>query len=227
MGMFDDYRFHCSSIGAIMTDPRSGKGLSETCKAHLLECYISKKYGRWRETENKYIEKGNMVEEDSITLYSAVSKKMFVKNTAIFENQYIIGTPDIITSQSVIDIKSSWNIHTFFQNIHKPLNKDYVWQLNGYCDLITVPQMRLVYVLVNTPPVIVEQEKSRLRYKMGLIDPDASELYQHACELIDKNSFFDDIPMKERYMEFEIPRMDMVLVYDRVKECRNFLNALP
>jgi hypothetical protein len=87
--------------------------------------------------------------------------------------------------------------------------------------------MKLVYVLVDTPPVIVEQEKSRLRYKMGLIDPDASELYQHACELIDKNSFFDDIPMKERYMEFEIPRMDMVLVYDRVKECRNFLNALP
>lgn len=224
---FDDYRVHCSSIGAIMTNPRSGTGLSETCKAELMECYIREKYGRVKGNENKYIEKGNMVEEDSITLYSRVCKKLFTKNDEFFGNEFICGTPDIIDGKTVIDIKSCWSIHTFFSVLYKPMDKDYLWQINGYKALIPCDLGKLVYALVNTPDVIVEQEKSKLRYKMGLIDPDANETYIAAAAMIDKNSYFDDIPIESRYIEFEVPNWDITEVYDRVKQCREFLNKLP
>jgi superfamily I DNA and/or RNA helicase len=133
--MFDNYIFHCSSLGALMTDPRSGSGLSETCKGELLKIWIQAKYGRSKPLENKYVEKGNMVEEDSITLYSRVHKKVYEKNTEYFENRFICGTPDIIDKPKVRDIKSCWDIFTFYSNILKPLDKGYILQVNGYCDL--------------------------------------------------------------------------------------------
>lgn len=191
-----------------------------------MECWINLKYGRYKGIENKYIEKGNLVEEDSITLYSRVCKKMFVKNDEYFGNEFIVGTPDIIDGKTVIDIKSCWSIHTFFSVLHKPMDKDYLWQINGYKAIIPCDHGKLVYTLVNTPDVLVEQEKSKLRYKMGLIDPEANEVYMKAAENIDKNSYFDDIPIEERYIEFAVPEMNIQEVYERVTECREFLNKL-
>lgn len=224
---FSNYKFHCSSLGAIMTDSRNKDPLGETCKAHLLECYIEAKYGRKKEITNKYVEKGNMVEETSITLYSRCTKVYHQKNRQTFENDFIIGTPDIITDTRVKDIKSSWSIWTFFATMHSPMNKGYKYQVNGYVDLLRKESGSLVYVLENTPDVLIEQEKSKLRYKMGVIDPDASECYQEACAEIDRNSTFDDIPLAERYIEFDVPKLDMGEVYDKIKLCREFLNKLP
>lgn len=224
---FSKYKFHCSSLGEIMTDSRTKDPLGETCKKHLLKCWIYQKYGRYKEEENKYIEKGNLMEEDGITLYSLCTGTMYVKNTEVFENDYIIGTPDIIHGGIVRDIKNSWSIFTFWENLVKPLNKDYLYQLNGYVALVPgATGGRLVYTLCNTPDVLIEQEKARLRYKMGLIDPEANEVYLKACELIDKNSTFDDIPKEERYIEFEVPPVDMDKVYERIELCRNFMSNL-
>lgn len=224
--MFDDYKFHCSSIGELMTNPRSGTGLSETCKKELLKIWIQRTTGRTRPDMNKYIEKGNMVEEDSITLYSRVTGKLYTKNQETFSNDFIIGIPDIIKDGAVKDIKSCWDCYTFYGNFVTPLNKDYIWQVNGYQDLLHLDSGAIVYVLVNTPDIILEQEKSRLRYKMGLIDPEANGVYNMAVAEIDKNGIFDDIDIQERWIEFEVPKMDMSEVYGRVPIWRGFLNNL-
>lgn len=226
MGKFDNYKIHCSSIGEIMTEPRSGKGLSETCKAHLLEIWIKETYKRSKFDTNKYIEKGLQQEEEGITLYSRVSRKLFTKNTEFFENEWICGTPDIIHEGTVRDIKCSWSIHTFYSVFHKPVNKDYTWQLNGYMDLTKMSEAKLCYVLVNTPDLLIEQEKSKLRYKIGTIDADADEEYLMLAAEIDKNCRFDDIPKESRWTEFDIPKVPMEPVYKRVEQCRDFLNQL-
>lgn len=223
---FNEYKFHASSIGKIMVESKTKDQLGETCKGHLLECWIGAKYGRYRELENEYVEKGNMVEEDSMTLYSRVTGTFYKKNEQVLENDFIIGTPDIIHENTIIDLKSSWSIHTFFQVLHKPINKDYVYQVNAYQWLADCGIGKLVYVLVNTPDVLIENQKSKLRYKMGLIDPEANPVYVKACEEIDKNSIFDDIEIKERYIEFLVTPADKGKVYERIKECRNFLNGL-
>lgn len=230
MGRFSDYKFHASSLGAIMTNPRSGPGLSETCKAHLMECWISETYGREKDLTNKYIRKGLEVEEDGITLYSRARKKFFRKNTETLRNDYIVGTPDLIDDKTgeVIDIKSSWDIFTFHANIYKPVNKNYGWQISAYCALLGLNKGRLVYCLVNTPAHMIEDAKRKLMWQMGVIDPDAHPLYMEACEKIEKEMTFDDIPFELRYIEFEIDTLQypMLKAYKRIDECREFMNQL-
>lgn len=233
MTNFDTYKFHCSSLGVLMTNPRSGPVnqwktgvLSETTKGELLNIWIEAKYRRTKMDSNKYVEKGLQVEEDGITLYSRVTKKMYTKNIVTFENDFIIGTPDIIHDSIVRDIKCSWSIHSFFENFVKPLSKPYAYQINGYRDLTDCDSGKLVYTLINTPPELVEAEKSKLRYKMALIDPEANGVYNMAVEEIERNNNFDDIPINDRWIEFAVPEIDMGEVYERVPMWRKFMNEL-
>lgn len=228
------YKFHASSLGHLMTEPRSGPGLSETTKAHLLECWIKEKYGREKDISNKYIEKGLAVEEDSITLYSLNTKKFWKKNTETLENEFIVGTPDLfdgetIQSASAIkDIKSSWDLYTYFANFVKPINKNYGWQLSGYCALTGSDSAGLVYCLVNTPEQLIWKAKDKLKWEMGIIDPSASPMYQQACDDLEKAMMFDDIPREHRHIEFEIDitKYPIEKAYERIQECRKFLSQL-
>jgi len=63
---------------------------------------------------------------------------------------------------------------------------------------------------------------------MGVIDPETDELYQTACNEIEKNSYYDDIPMEERYIEFTIERDQDAIdkMHERVELCREFLNQI-
>lgn len=228
------YKFHASSLGQIMTEPRSGPGLSETCKAHLLECWIREKYGRDKNISNKYIEKGLAVEEDSITLYSLNTKKFWKKNEETLSNDFIVGTPDLFdgetikTATAIKDIKSSWDLYTYFSNFVKPINKDYGWQLSAYCALTGAKSAGLVYCLVNTPEQLIWKAQDRLKWDMGIIDPSASPMYQQACDDMQKAMTYDDIPREHRHVEFEIDitKYPIDKAYERIKVCREFLSEL-
>jgi len=226
--MFDDYKFHPSSLGLIMTESRTKEELGETAKSHLIECYVSKKYGRNKDVTNKFIEKGLLAEEDSFDLYTLVKDKLFIKNEKTFENDFFIGTPDIVDGNLIVDIKTSWDIFTFFSVIGKPINKMYYWQLQSYMDLTGANEAKLVYCLVNTPFKLVEDQKKKLMWTMGVIDPEADDAYFKACEQVDKNSIYDDIPIENKYIEFSIARDQSAIdkSHERVKFCRNFLNQL-
>lgn len=229
MPLFDTYKFHPSSLGLLMTEARAkGEVIGETTKAHLAECFVSHKYGRKKDITNKYIEKGLLAEEDSMDLYTLVKDKLFVKNTDVIENNFFVGTPDIITETEVIDLKTSWDIFTFHSVMVKPVNKMYYWQLQSYMDLTGKKEAKLVYCLVNTPFKLVEDEKRKLIYTMGIIDPDTDEAYLLAVKNIELNSNFDDIPMENKYIEFSFERDDnaIELAHERVKICREFLNEL-
>jgi hypothetical protein len=139
---FNNILFRCSSLGYLMTESRvKSDPISETTKTHLIDVYVQNKYGRQSDISNKYIQKGLMVEEDSITLYSRVKKTFFKKNEQHLSNAYIKGTPDLFTgieikqADEVLDTKSSWDIYTFFRVHTQPLNKMYYWQVQGYMAL--------------------------------------------------------------------------------------------
>ncbi len=235
---WDNYKFRCSALGKLMTNPpgrkdvESWEGLSETTKTYLMECYIKEKYGREKNIINKYIEKGLQVEENSITLYSRNTKIFFKKNKDKLENDYICGTPDLFIGASireakeVIDIKSSWDIYTFFATMTKPLNKDYVYQLQGYMQLTSAPVAKLVYCLVDTPESLIQDEMKRTQWKMGVADPSVNETYLAACDYIQKSMTFEDIDLKERYIENVIQKESIDSVYKRIELCRQFLNKI-
>ncbi len=228
----DQIKFRASSIGHIMTEPKAkGERLSETCKKHLTDVFVSAKYGRRTDISNRYTIKGLQVEEDSITLYSRVKKNYFLKNEERLENKYISGTPDLYMGESIqnadiiIDIKSSWDIFTFFRNLSTDIKKQYYWQLQSYMALTGAKTSKLVYCLVDTPYALIEDEKRKLMWKMNagtMDDPD----YVKACAEIEKNLTYPDIPFEERYIEIDIERNDndILRIYNRVEECREYMN---
>lgn len=231
---FLNYKFRASSIGTLMTNDRSGKQMGETAKQRLLEIYVKEKYGRDKELINKYITKGLQVEEDSITLYSRNKKTFYRKNEDRLENDFICGTPDLYEGPSIkeatliIDIKSSWDLFTFWMVLHKPMNTAYVYQLQSYMALTGAKESKLVYCLVSTPAPLILDEMNKLKWKMGVSDPDTNEVFKQACDYLETAMRFDDIPMEERFIEFTIQRNDAVIdsIYERVTDCRKFLNAL-
>jgi hypothetical protein len=235
---FSETLIRCSSLGKIMTNPKDkadkeAGNLSETAKSHLVDVYIRFKYNRKSDFSNKYVEKGLMVEEDSITLYSLLKKNFFKKNEQHLKNKYIQGTPDIFEGESIetadviIDIKSSWDIFTFFKNFGKPIDTDYYWQLQGYMALTGAKKAQLAYCLIDTPETLINDEKRKLMYKMNAVT-DQNTDYIKACEELELNMKFGDIPMKNRLIEFEVPRNeeDIVRIYSKVKKCREFLTKL-
>lgn len=243
---FSKTLFRCSSLGHIMTEGK-GSGLSETTTKHLIDVYVSNRYGRNDDIQGKYIEKGLAVEEDSITLYSRLKKTFLIKNEKHFKNEWIKGTPDLFDKDpitlnffekdgsmvwdgkahelSVTDIKSSWDIYTFMRVLSKDVNKMYYWQLQGYMDLSGASSATLAYCLVDTPAPLIEDEKRRLMWKMGVATSE-NPLYLEACDELEKAMTFGDIDMKERLIEFKIERndADILRMHKRVEDCRIWLN---
>jgi hypothetical protein len=218
--------FRASCIGKIMTNSRSkSELLSETCKKYLSEIFIQEKYGRKKEIVNKYVTKGLECEENSIALYSTYKKDIFFKNEQFYKNEFVCGTPDIVDGFKIIDIKSSWSIFTFL-DAKDSLNKDYYYQIQTYLALTGKEKGTLAYCLTNTPDCLIQDEKKRLMWKMNVYN-DMDKNYLEACAEIDKLCLYDDIPLEERVHEIEIERDEKAIqsIYDRVEECREYMNT--
>lgn len=228
MGKFDNYLFRASQLGRLMTNDRSGKSMGETAKKYLLEVYIKEVYGRDKEIINKYVTKGLQVEDDSMTLYCRNIKKFYKKNTEYMKNDFICGTPDIIDDDSIIDLKSSWDLHTFYDVMTNSINKNYVLQLNAYMELTGKKKAKLVYCLVDTPQPLIQDEIKKLQWKMGVSDPEANEVFKQAADYLQTALTFSDIELKKRFIEFTINYDQELInsVYERVTEARKFLNKL-
>jgi len=171
-----------------------------------------------------------MVEEDSLTLYSRYKKEFFTKNEDYFTNEFIRGTPDIIFHDDslVIDIKSSWDIFTFFRNLAGDIKSIYYWQLQAYMALTGMKRARLAYCLIDTPAPLIHAQKRKMMYDMGLrdIDDNMNLDFMNACAEIDKLSIYDDMPLNEKVLEIEVERNDHDIerMYERIIQCRKYMN---
>lgn len=215
----DNLKFRASSIGKLM----GVKGLGETGYKYLRNVWIKEKYSREKELKNKYVVKGLAIEEDSLTLFSRVTKTFHKKNELFFENEFVKGTPDIITEDTIIDIKSSYDIFTFFNATDDALNKDYFYQLQVYMWLTGKKKSILAYCLTDTPAYLIDLEKKRLTYEMP---PDTNE-YEEACRELDRSLTFGDIPLSERMNQIEIPYDEKAIekMKERIVESRKYMNT--
>lgn len=207
--------------------------LSEGAKTHLMDVYISEKYGRKQDIQNKYIEKGLAVEEDGITIYSRNKRIMFTKNETHLKNNFIMGTPDMFIGTAIhdadriIDIKCSWTIYTYFRTFTKDVNSLYYWQGMGYMWLTGANYFDLAYCLVNTPESLIEAEKRSLWYKLGQPAEDDGN-FVDACWELERSMVYDDVPLKEKLLEYTIDRNegDIELLKGKIKSGRDYLNQL-
>lgn len=212
---FSNYLFHCSSLPQLMTNARSKtEVLSKTAQSYLDDIWIKEVFGREKVINSPAMEKGTIVESDSLQLYCDVKGKTLFKNNTELSDEFVIGTPDV--TRPLIDIKSSWDIWTFHNVTEKDAGSNYFWQLAGYAMLRKVKTATLVYVLVNTPEHIQFDEVSKLSWKMP---------QEEAEELVRKNHTYDDIPAELRVKEFKFKftKEQLNEVRDRIMFAREYL----
>jgi hypothetical protein len=143
--------FRCSSLGKLMTNPRTkGEILSETAKTYIRQIAKEDFYGYNSELNNKYLSKGINQEQKSIELLNAVRFEEYTKNTKRITTDLLTGECDIITEDTIIDIKTSWSLDTFPATASEAHDKDYEWQVRGYMMLYNRPKAEIVFCMVST-----------------------------------------------------------------------------
>jgi hypothetical protein len=194
---FDTVKIHCSSLGVLFIEPKD-KGakdrgeLSETAKKHLIRVYCEHYWGRKKDLTNKYVEKGKAVEPQSIELISVLDDKYYEKNEEERENEWVIGTPDVV-DDDIHDVKSSFEAETFLPMIIEPLEKMYDYQMQGYLWLWDKQVAKVRRCLISTPDSIINGEKRKLLYKMDVATEENPEYKAVAKRVGNKNTSFDEL----------------------------------
>lgn len=233
---FSQSLIRASSVGHLMTEPvakadKEAGLLSKSAQKHLIEVYIAEKYGRKKDVQTKQMKKGNEVEEEAINFLANYLGKSFSKNTIRFDNEYIAGTPDVIELQEsgaiIYDVKSSYDLWSFLNNIPDKLDNIYYWQMQSYMFLTGADKAYIAYCLLSTPFEIVMQEQKSLLYKMNVVSEESPE-YIEKCEEIEFNSTFEDINPSERILLYSVDRNDddIEKIKSKVLKARTFLQEL-
>ena len=199
--------------------------LSAGAKSYINELFMYKEFGVRQEINSKYIDKGNEVEELAIEIAGIqLGYEGLVKNEDYFENDYIIGTPDVVNDEVLIDVKSSWSASTFpfFDTTLK--NNIYSWQLKAYMYLTGHTESYLCYCLVPTPEDLILDEMRRVSWKRG-------ELGEVSIETeADVRAYFDlsKIPTEKRVKAFkvELTAEDVEQIKEKVELAREYYKQI-
>lgn len=209
--------------------------LSKTAISYLIEeVFIYHKYGeRIRpggESLNESVTrimKGTLAELSAIDLLSQYDGIKYKKNSRKFKNKWVSGYPDIIHKKrlgdrKVTDIKSSWDLYTFMENLPKNISLLNKSQVQGYIGLTKADIGEVCHVLVSSPEELIDKQISKLKFKNVFATREELDI---AIELTKKSMRFEDIPMDQRIIRFTVPRdeEEQKRMYDRVNFCRSWL----
>lgn len=194
-----EFKIRCSAIGQIMSNARAKGELSTGTITYLKNWYAEQKYNDREQIFSKYLSKGNQQENEAIeVVVDRFNLGLGFKNPTSFENEYMTGTPDLLSIDTVFDTKCSWNGKTFLDSITSTIDKDYEWQLIGYMALTDKKKASLCYVLLNTP-----------------------EEANFGNEII-----YDEIDINQRFFsfDFELDESKLLEIEAKVIKCREWLN---
>lgn len=163
-----DLLFRCSSLGKLMTEPRTkAEGvLSVGAKTHIRELAAQAIFGVDFEVSSKEIEKGNRCEPDSIALLNQVRGLSLVKNIERRTDGLITGECDLFDAgnRRGHDLKTSWSIKTFPISVTDCEDRMYEWQAHGYMKLWNADEWEVNYCLVSTPDDLIGWEPQSLHF---------------------------------------------------------------
>ena len=165
-------KWHPSSIGKLMTNGRGKNEVGATAKSYIKQVAKENFYGYRSEINNKYIQKGLMQEQDSIDLLNTVRFEGYEKNTVRMVNEVMTGECDIITNDSIIDIKTSWSLDTFPVMAEDGYDALYEWQLRAYMMLYDRPKAELIYCMVTTSNELLNEWENLDIHRVDHIAPE-------------------------------------------------------
>lgn len=150
-----DILFRCSSLGHLMTEPktRAEGDLSMGARTYLRQLAKEAIFGVEFEFSSQETEKGLRVEQECIDLLNTVRGLALAKNTERRNNGHVTGECDLFDAprRRGHDIKAPWSIKTFPGWVVDCVNPLYDWQMRGYMMLWDADEWEVNYVLVSTP----------------------------------------------------------------------------
>lgn len=174
--------------------------LSAGAKTYIQQKYYGHKFDFEKTFTNKFVQKGNAVEDASIKALREIGI-WGKKNTEHFQNEWITGTPDIIVKNPscIIDTKNVYYPDGlgFFDN--EPI-QDYIWQIHGYNFLTGNSTGFIAKMLMNPPADILEKEVWNY-WRSGHNEGRPTE--QFTLEIEDYFNF-ERMPIHERVKLFKI-----------------------
>jgi len=195
----------------------------------LIKQYGNKIYNKKVATKGdivSFLKKGTDMEAEAVELLSKIDNSVYYLQEETVENDYLIGKCDIICPTKVIDTKISWNVNTFLKAKTTKLSPKYWYQMQGYMELYDVDEAEVVFLLLNTPPELIEREKVKLanRFMIGEIDRDK---YEIDLENIESAFTYSNIPIKRRYFRYKVKREPSIFetVYKKVEKARTWMQA--
>jgi hypothetical protein len=155
----------CSSLGKIMTEPRSkSEPLSEGAKTAIETIAAQAIFGIQFEVDSKQMAKGLLCEEEAIETLCEVRGLNLMKNTERRRNDWLTGECDLIGDDRGHDLKCSWSAATFPIVESACYDKLYEWQMRGYMMLWDVGLWEVNYVLLNTPEHLIGYEPQSMHF---------------------------------------------------------------
>jgi len=216
-----EFKIRASACGDIMKNDRSGKGMGATVKTYLEKWVKEQIYSRRQEFSNKYTQKGNEVEDNSLDFISdQLGLGILIKNDEYFENDFCTGTPDAITPDFIIDVKNSWDCFTFPLFETECPNDNYFYQAQVYMYLTGATDYKLIYVLSDTPEHLIQKEAFFYARNNGHEEVDIEMWEQFKAKMT-----YSDIPDSLKIKVFNIKRDDAVIeqIQQRVLLCRDYI----
>ena len=232
------FKARASKMGDLMTNPRlKSETLSETAKTYLKEWLIQTKYNRKNVFTNKYVEKGNLNEEDGVTLASIYFRDYLDTTTEYKKNDYFCGTCDINHEKhGIIDIKNSYSLKTFPIFSEKIPDAKYEDQVRTYFELYNNRKGGVMYVLTDMPLNLLEREIKWLEtddekqekainfiFTLDNWKKAKEQLFPNAGEID-----FVEIPKLDRVKFFKVDFSEewVKKAINKVKESRKYLDNL-
>lgn len=218
---WSNYKFHASSVKNLMVESRSKTDpLSETTKAYLQGIFIQEVFGRKKMVTSAPMQKGTMAESDGLSLVHQVKGTLYFKNQKQFSNEFVCGTPDVIDeqAQAIRDMKLSWDIWTFAKSNEKTARDDYYWQILCYAWMKGFSKGSIIYALVTTPTLLMNDELYRASFKAT----------EEELEKLKPNYVYDDIDpnLRVKQCDFDIDADDIERLKSKILLARDYLKGL-
>jgi hypothetical protein len=196
-----NFKIRASALSKIMTKPKEKTALlSKTAESYLEQWTAEKLFNREAEIKSKYIEKGNLCEEQSIeALAKHLGVGLLLKNDRRVENNFFTGEADIVTPNFLADVKSSWDCFTFPLFETECPEIAYYYQAQVYMHLYGIEKYYLCYYLADAPHGLIESEARKESYKLGF-----TEMQESIFDAFEKKMTYSDIPEQHRIKIFNI-----------------------
>lgn len=125
--------------------------LSKGAKTEIENMWYQNHFEFNQSFTSKQTRKGTQREADAIKqIAEYLGIKFAIKNETFFENDFIMGTPDLLTPFVVFDVKCPWEPKGLDLFSDK-LQPEYKWQTKGYQWLAEINQGSVIRILMNPP----------------------------------------------------------------------------